>query len=53
MKIRLHLPKRVRKIYLVPEKEEVSFAENGQEVEFTLPKVDGYCVLELDYDSEE
>lgn len=46
----VNVPKNVRKIQRVPDKQEIKFTicENGS-VEFCVPEINGHCMVELSY----
>ncbi len=49
LRVRLRLPGKATGVSLVPEKTELSFTETEKGIEFVVPKVEGYSVVEIRY----
>ncbi|MFA5342190.1 MAG: beta-galactosidase trimerization domain-containing protein, partial [Clostridia bacterium] len=50
IKINLNLPKKIKNIKIVPEEKPVKFSIKGNKVSFTLDKLEGHCMVSLEYE---
>ena len=49
MKVSIKVPKGVREVVCVTEQEALEFDQNGDRVEFVLPKLEGHQMIALSF----
>lgn len=50
IKIKMNLPKKIKSINIVPQNKPIRFSTKGKIVSFTLDKLEGHCMLSIEYE---
>lgn len=48
-KVDVHLPKKIKKIFTIPDKNEISFSENEGTIKIKVPKFEGHKAIVFEY----